>query len=325
MKQLRYTNNKNSFYNFLDRDGSNDIIYRAKIMKRALFVLFFLFVLSFGLDAGQKKPPQKQDIAESGPGEQKIMDFSLAGYTQKGKKSWEVKGNSADIFSDIVRLSAVTANVYGEEENISLAGDRGAYDKASGKMHLEDNVVITTQSGGKLTTDSLDWDRGSQKVTTDDIVNIEKQNINAVARGLEGEPNLKKVYLKDDVKVEITEQGQLLDQPVGANNEPTVITCDGPLEIDYGKETAVFSNNVKVDQKEQGKMYADKMDVHFDFKNKKILYIKSTGNVKIVKGENTSYSDEAVYTAADKKMVLNGRPRLVIRSEEKLIDAPSGN
>jgi LPS export ABC transporter protein LptC len=305
----------------------NDIIFRVKIMKRALFVLFFLFGLSSGLDAGQKKPSQKQEGAENASGEQKMMDFSLAGYTQKGKKSWEVKGNSADISSDIIHLRTVSANVYGEEENINLVGDKGAYDKTSGRMHLEDNVVITTQSGGRLTTDSLDWDRNSKKVTTNDIVNIEKQNIKAVARGLEGQSNLKKVYLKDEVKVEVKEQGQMLDQPnpKGASKEPTIITCDGPLEIDYEKEIATFNNNVKVDQKEQGEMYADKMVVHFDFKNKKVLYIKSTGNVKIIKGENISYSDEAVYTAAEKKMILTGRPRLVIHSEEKLIDAPSGN
>lgn len=297
-------------------------------MKRAFIALFFFFILSFALDAAQKKPAEKPKPADSNmEADQKMMDFSLSGYTQKGKKSWEVKGNSADIFSDIVRLTSITANVYGEEENINLTGDKGAYDKATGKMRLEDNVVITTQSGGRLTTDSLDWDRVSQKVTTDDIVNIEKQNIKAVARGLEGEPNLKKVYLKDEVRLEVKEQSQILDQPnsESASNEPTIITCDGPLEIDYEKEIATFNNNVKVDQKEQGVMYADKMTAHFDFKNKKILYIKSSGNVKIVKGENTSYSDEAVYSASDKKMTLTGRPRLVIHSQEKLIDAPSGN
>lgn len=300
---------------------------RSKVMQKTLFVLFFLFVLSFALDANQKQLPPKQQPPESQETAQQMMDFSLAGYTQKGKKSWEVKGNSADIFSNIVRLTTVTANVYGEEENINLVADKGSYDKATGKMHLEDNVVITTQSGGKLTTDSLDWDRSSQEVTTNDIVNIEKQNMLAIAKGLVGEPNLKKVYLKDDVRVEIKEEGQLLTPPntESANKEPTIITCDGPLEIDYEKEIATFNTNVKVDQKEQGEMYADKMVVHFDFKNKKILYIRSTGNVKIVKGENTSYSDEAVYSAADKKMILTGRPRLVIYSEEKLIDASSGN
>jgi lipopolysaccharide assembly outer membrane protein LptD (OstA) len=139
--------------------------------------------------------------------------------------------------------------------------------------------------------------------------------------------NLKKVYLKENVQVEVEEQAQLLSETVVGqkNKQPTIITCDGPLEIDYDKEIATFNNNVKADQGEQGQMYADKMEAYFEFKNKKILRLKSIGNVKIVKGENTSYSDEAVYSAQDKKMTLTGRPRLVIYSEDKLIDAPTGN
>jgi hypothetical protein len=36
--------------------------------------------------------------------------------------------------------------------------------------------------------------------------------------------------------------------------------------------------------------------------------------VKIVKGENVSFSDEAIYTGADQKIVLKGKPKLVIYS-----------
>ena len=296
-------------------------------MKKIIIALFFLLSLSFALEAAQKRPQKEQEPAQEA--EQKMENFSFCGYTQKGMKSWEVKGNSADIFSDIVRLTSVNANVYGEEENINLVSDKGTYDKALQKMHLEDNVVVTTETGGRLTTDSLDWDKVTQKVTTEDMVHIEKQNIKAIAKGLEGQPDLKKVHLKENVQVEIEDQAQLLGQPQapdeGKNKQPTIITCDGPLEIDYDKEIATFNRNVKADQGEQGQMYADTMEAYFDFKNKKVIRIRSTGNVKIVKGENTSYSDEAVYSAVDKKMTLTGRPRLVIYSEDKLIDAPIGN
>jgi len=56
----------------------------------------------------------------------------------------------------------------------------------------------------------------------------------------------------------------------------------------------------------------------------KLERIIAKGNVKIVKGENISYSDEAVYTAADKKITLLGRPKLIIYSTEDL-NASSGN
>ncbi len=293
--------------------------------QKIVLILTFLFVFSFALDAAAKK--QEAAPREAEP-DQQMNDFSLQGLNQNGKKAWEVRGKSADILTDIVKLTSVNADVYGEEENINLVGDKGTYDKANGKIHLQDNVVITTSGGGKLTTNYLDWDRESKRVSTEDVVNIQRQNIKAVATGLEGDPNLKKISLKDDVTVEIQEalEETKSDDPLLSSKEPTIVTCDGPLEIDYEKEIAIFNNNVKVDQKEQGVMHADKMEAYFDFKVKKILRIKSIGNVKIIKDGNTSYSDEALYSAADKKMTLTGRPRLVINSKEKLIsDAPPGN
>ena len=310
-------------------------------MNKTVLALIFLFSLSFTLDAAQKGAPKKNQT-QSESSDQRIDDFSLSGGNRRGKKAWEVKGKSADIFTDVVKLTSVNANVYGEEEDVNLVGDKGSYDKASGKMHLEDNVVITTTGGGKMTTDYLDWDKESQRVSTEAMVNIEKQNIKATAKGLEGEPNLKRISLKDNVKVEIREQAEALiaplpplapqaasageskiPDPLFSAKEPTIITCSGPLEIDYEKEIAIFHNNVMVDQKDQGIMYADRMDAYFDFKNKKILRIISKGNVKIVKDENTSYSDEALYSAQDGKLTLSGNPRLVINSKDKILNTPS--
>ena len=93
------------------------------------------------------------------------------------------------------------------------------------------------------------------------------------------------------------------------------------------KRSPFLTIMLKVDQKSRGNARGQD-GAYFDFKIKKILRIKSIGNVKIVKDGNTSYSDEALYSAADKKMTLTGRRALVINSQEKLIffsDAPSGS
>ena len=58
--------------------------------------------------------------------------------------------------------------------------------------------------------------------------------------------------------------------------------------------------------------------------NSKIDKIVAHGNVKIVKGPNVSYSDEAIYSALDNKITLSGRPKLILYSTEKM-DVPSGN
>ncbi|MCM8779917.1 MAG: hypothetical protein NC914_02065, partial [Candidatus Omnitrophica bacterium] len=75
---------------------------------------------------------------------------------------------------------------------------------------------------------------------------------------------------------------------------------------------------------------SDTMDIYFNTakENKSadiggsIEKIVARGNVKIVRGENISYSQEATYSAADQKVVLTGRPKLVIYSTEGLHASP---
>lgn len=270
-------------------------------------------------------------------GQQQINDFSLAGYGEKGKKSWDVSGKSADILDNVVKMNQVEGNMYGEKDNIKLTSDKGDFDKAEGKVHLQDNVVITTTSGAKLTTDSLDWDRKAQVVTTKDQVNIDRDGIKVKAIGAKGQTDLKTVALEKDVRLDIDQKSK---EPEGKLSK-IVITCDGPLEIDYEKNVAVFKNNVKVERPDSV-IYSDRMDVFFIpgkqskseakkedssqgmMSGSKIDRIVASGNVRVIRGENTSFSQEAVYSAADQKLTLSGRPKLVIYSTEGM-DAPVGN
>lgn len=298
-------------------------------------ILLIILTLLTTPSLSESNLPQESD--------QQISDFSLAGYGEKGKKNWDLSGKSADIFTEVVKLNDVTGNLYGKDENIKLTADKGDFNKVDGKVHLESNVVITTSSGTKLTTDSLDWDRKNQLVTTDDTVNIQRDNMVIVANGAKGEPNLKKVALEKDVKLDINPANQV-ESEGQAVKEKIVITCDGPLEIDYEKNIATFNNNVKVERTDST-IYSDKMDVYFiasgkeekpkdatqtnksqEFMGSKIDRIVARGNVRVVRGENMSYSEEAIYTAADKKLILNGRPKLIIYSTEGLSkDASFGN
>ena len=282
----------------------------------------------------------KDDLPNTDSGQQ-INDFSLSGYGERGKKSWDVSGKTADILNDVIKMDKVVGNMYGVQDNIKLTSDRGEFNKAEGKVHLQDNVVVTTTSGAKLTTDSLDWDRKNEFVSTKDLVNIQKDNMTVVATGATGQTNLKKVALDKDVRLDIDQAGKDKLAPPDPKNK-IIITCDGPLQIDYEKNLAVFENNVKVERPDSV-IYSDRMEVYFipgkkksEPKDKeaqkgpgamsgsKIDRIVALGNVKVVRGENTSFSQEAVYSAVDQKLTLSGRPKLVIYSTEGL-NAPAGN
>lgn len=290
-----------------------------------IFVVFFLYsnpVLS-------STAPEESD--------QQISDFSLSGYADKGKKSWDISGKSADIFTEVIKLKSVDGNLYGKEENVNLTAKTGDFNKADGKVHLQDDVVITTSKGAKLTTDSMDWDRKRQLVTTKDKVNIKKDNIVIVGTGARGESDLKKVSLNKDVRVDInpvTQKDSLKDLAV---KDMVVITCDGQLTVDYEKNIASFNDNVKV-EKPDLIIHSDKLDLYFLAGSKSpevdettksmassIDKIIASGNVRIIRGENTSYSQEAIYTALDKKITLSGHPTLVFYSSGEFKDASFGN
>lgn len=304
-------------------------------LRRLLLALSLLFLVMPGLRAEEARDMQESD--------QQINDFNLVGYGEKGKKSWDLAGKTANIFTDVVKLQDVEGNLYGKEEDVNLLADKGDFNKKDGKIHLEDNVVITTTSGMRLTTDSLDYDRKNQLMSTPDIVNIERENLTAVARGAHGEPSLKKVALQEDVRLDIVPAG-LKDEPLDSKKEKIIITCDGPLEIDYEKNIAEFNKNVKVDR-DNSQIYSDKMVVYFIPGAKKtegaqadgaekdtgaglmtssIDKIFARGNVKVVRGENTSYSDEAIYNAGESKIILQGRPKLILYSTEETKNAPLG-
>ncbi len=305
------------------------------------FLTLLAFLLLASVSFAEEEKPQESD--------QQIQDFSLSSFGEKGKKTWDLSGKSADIFSDVVKLKSVVGNLYGKDEDIKLTADKGDFDKAQSRIHLQDNVVIATSSGAKLTTQSLDWDRKNQVVSTKDMVNIEKGNMLTTASGIHGEPSLKKVSLEKDVTVNIN------PTPAENGKEPSVkqkivITCDGALQIDYQKNVATFNKNVKVDTQD-ALIQSEIMDVYFGGTGKaatekkkekdaaeaagmgnimgaggasKIDKIVARVNVRISRGENISYSDEATYDAVNKKVILSGKPRLILYSGEGL-DASLGN
>ncbi len=298
-------------------------------------------------DAGQR------DLTQAP--EEMLSSFSVSGYTQGGKKQWDLEGKSADIMTELIQLTDVRGKVYGEEMNMTIVADTGSLNRLDNNVHLEKNVQATTEDGTILTTDYLDWDAQSQELASDAPVWIKRGVMEASGTGIVGQPVLNFVELKKDVTVKIALQNketsaktQELDQPdesqagalysdraAQANIVPTVITCAGPLEVEYEDNLAIFEDNVRV-KDQRGEIFADKMDVYFSTQNENtpqiagmegmgIEKIVATGNVEIHHGGNTTYSQKAVYDTNTGKLTLTGEPKLVIYSTEafnQLMGAP---
>jgi len=134
---------------------------------------------------------------------------------------------------------------------------------------------------------------------TDVEAQIKKDNIHVEGLGVRGDSNLKKVRFKKNVTVVIQDPDQKSDGP-------TVVTCDGPLVVDYEKNIAHFKNNV-VAEDSRGKLSSDIMDVYYSRVSRKVSKIVALGNVVIENPDgNKSYSDSVIYMADEGRVILGG-------------------
>jgi len=49
-----------------------------------------------------------------------MSDFSLSGFSEKGAKAWDVKGRSADIGSEIIKLYDIISNFTVKKKQYTL-------------------------------------------------------------------------------------------------------------------------------------------------------------------------------------------------------------
>jgi lipopolysaccharide export system protein LptA len=216
--------------------------------------------------AGQEKAASVKDGAVN----QKILSFNLEGFTQKGTKSWEVNGQSAEAVTETqVKLDNIVAKAYGDEAEAIITADKGIYDKTKNNVTLRSNVKAT-----------IDSTKGFGQ---------EFAGLTPTASPRRDEADVSSDKKKSRI----------------------VITCEGEVEFNYEKNQAYFIKDVKVVSSD-GTIESDKMTVNLDADTRKIKNIIAEGNVKITQGENITYSDKALYIEKDKKILLVGRPKLIL-------------
>lgn len=279
----------------------NDRIRKISMKYFSLFP-FSVFCILFSI-IFMFTPVFSQDIT------QKVDGFTLEGFNDVGDRTWEVKGTTADIFGDTIKILNVDANAFGEQE-VNLKAKRGLIDKKSGNVQLNEDVVVTTQDGSRLETDSLNWEKQSNIISTLDSAQIFVKNIEANGIGLKAYPQLKMAQLDHDVTVKV--QAESRD---GGKDQEIIITCDGPMELDQQNNMATLRGNVLVVRGDQT-LRADMIEIYFDPETNKIVTIVCTDNVIVQRGDNISYSDKAIYSAADQKVIFVGRPKLIMSSQK---------
>ena len=264
----------------------------------------FLFLVIFVLCSVVSRA---DETTESGPSSQQLQGFNLNGYSNSGEKAWDVNGTRANISDKSIQIANVDANFYGNQET-NLTADHGTIDKTNGNVHLQDNVVITSKDRGtQMTTDTLDWNRNKDLVSTEDQVKIVDEQGVITGQGLIAHPNLKKAKINKNVKAKVHSQSQ------GADDDQIItVTSDGPMEMNQAIGAAVFNVHVIAVEASTGReLHCDKMEIWFDQTTHKIKKAVCTGHVEAIQGPDVSYADQMIYRGDTQVLTMIGRPKIV--------------
>ncbi len=248
------------------------------------------------------------ESVESSPSSQQLQGFNLNGYNNNtGEKTWDVNGTKANITDSNIQITNVDANFYGSQTT-NLTAKHGTIDKANGNVHLQDDVVITSKDRGtQMTTDTLDWNRNKDLVSTRDPVKIVDDQGVITGEGLTAHPNLKKAKINKHVKAKVHTQTE--DEQ---DDQIVTVTSDGPMEMNQASSYAEFNDHVIAVEASTGReLHCDKMQIWFNSATHKIKKAVCLGHVKAIQGPDVSYADKMIYQGDTQVLTMIGRPKIV--------------
>jgi LPS export ABC transporter protein LptC len=121
---------------------------------------------------------------------------------KRDRKEWELNANSTEFFDSqkTTHLERVKLIFYPENrKEITITGDKGKFHNATKDMEIYGNVVVSSEDGYSLKTDSLKWIASAKAVETDDPVEIVSDNLLVKGKGLFSESEKNSVKIKSNV------------------------------------------------------------------------------------------------------------------------------
>jgi LPS export ABC transporter protein LptC len=175
-------------------------------MKKNSVAKILILVLLAGFDCGKdepKAPAHAVDVPDQ------IIENSTITFSEEGVKSATIFAEYVAVYEklDLKKARKLHVDFYGEDgsQTSVLLADSGVIQERKQKVEALGNVVVTTQQGVKLTTESLRWNPQDDKIVTDDFVTITKGRDVITGYGLEADQELKHFVIKEKVKGEIKE------------------------------------------------------------------------------------------------------------------------
>lgn len=156
----------------------------------------------------QREQPQKVPLSRNLPDQ--LLSNATMVFTQNGKKTTVIKAKRVAKWTnqDLTRAESLLVDFFNEngEHTSQLVADSGWIKEKAQMLGVWGNVQVITDEEVKLETQTLNWDPGKRKITTEDFVKITKDKDVMTGYGLEADQELKNLKIKTEVKGEIVKK-----------------------------------------------------------------------------------------------------------------------
>lgn len=186
------------------------IITRPRILIVGLMGLFVGFgIISFLFHDGKGDNEVKRRKINKG------ADFYLKKVTfheyQRAKQIWKMNAENARVYrdDDIAILKNVRTTLYQEDDRtIILTGRRAKIQLSSLDISIQGNIRVKSEDGTEIFAKSLHWNNKDRRVTSQESVQVVRDNIQLQGIGLELDPDKEIMTIKRRVRTLIDESNK---------------------------------------------------------------------------------------------------------------------
>jgi LPS export ABC transporter protein LptC len=164
-----------------------------------------------GCEKGPGSNPQRTAIETP---DQEVGNFSLT-ESIEGTKKWTLWAEWAAIYNEKAKVHARNVRIdFFEEDGTKfseLKADSGIINQKTNDMEAAGNVLVRTEDGITLETQSLSWLNLAQKIVSEDFVKITQGNDVLTGYGLVSDPSLNEFEIKRNIQAfVIDKEGKLV-------------------------------------------------------------------------------------------------------------------
>lgn len=156
-----------------------------------------------GCHSGPASTPAGGDVRLP---DQEARDFTLT-ESLEGKKNWTLWASYAAMYNDQSLVDAKTVRIeFFDKEGkrfSTLVAKTGRVHQRTNDLEARGDVVVTTESGIRMETDSLRWQNRVGKIVSDGFVKVTRRNDVVTGYGFESDPSLDHFHLRRQVRAEV--------------------------------------------------------------------------------------------------------------------------